>query len=316
MAHYCSGDATTPPGSGPPSLQGDVGERSTPAWLRCSSNSAPERPPCATAGPGCRAPPPPPERRAESYDSVLDLPAESVEPSPRDYCSGRDPSSRLDTFRLEAQESEGAESPPPPREGRPASPRSVMYDAAKRKYQEGHFQEALNYFIHVSDATEAGGRASYRHLQAYIERTVRSLKLQEDGIVDPSSAAGRALAAFMQAHVGVLDRVDANRYAAAMQRLGVDEVATLVDLPPAAVREIVCKAGMREGHAARLLAHVRRQSSLKLAWAFDGLPTLAPRGGLPGCLRGCLDVTKKAVQIKREAQRSIDEPSERREPKD
>jgi len=27
-------------------------------------------------------------------------------------------------------------------------------------------------------------------------------------------------------------------------------------------------------------------------------------------------VTKKAVQIKREAQRSIDEPSERREPKD
>jgi len=53
------------------------------------------------------------------------------------------------------------------------------------------------------------------------------------------------------------------------------------------------------------VAHVRRESSLRWAWAFDSLSGVVPRGGLPGCLAGCLDVTKKAAQLKREAQEAV-----------
>jgi len=45
-----------------------------------------------------------------------------------------------------------------------------------------------------------------------------ALKLQEDGMIDPSTPAGKALAAFMREHLGVRDRVDANRCAPATDR--------------------------------------------------------------------------------------------------
>jgi len=131
-----------------------------------------------------------------------------------------------------------------------------------------------------------------------------ALKLQEDGMIDPSTPAGKALAAFMREHLGVRDRVDANRYAASLLRLGVDEIETLAHLPPAAVHTIIERAEMRHGHAARLLAHVRASSELRLAWLCDGVSRALPRGGLPGCLRGCLalstQVTKQAAELRRE----------------
>ena len=103
--------------------------------------------------------------------------------------------------------------------------------------------------------------------------------------------------------------MDANRYASAMLRLGVDEVGTFVHLPPDTVRLLLEQIGMRQGHAARMVAHVRSHSHLRLAWALDGFSAVVPRGGVRGCLRGCLDLTKKAAQIRREAQRGMDGPS-------
>jgi hypothetical protein len=81
-------------------------------------------------------------------------------------------------------------------------------------------------------------------------------------------------------------------YAASFLRFGIDEIATrLIDLTPDAVRKLQDKVEMRPGHAARLVAHVRQHSALKLAWALDSLFAWVPRGGVPGCVRGCLDVT-------------------------
>lgn len=158
-------------------------------------------------------------------DSPALSPPRAIEVSPRlslrqSSPGPSEPSSRLETFRLELKESRAhAASPTEEVHGgaRPASPRCVMYDAAKRKYVEGKYNEALQYFTHVGDQMTADERARYRHLQTYLDRTVRSLRLQEDGILDPSSPAGRALANFLQARMrarpvrGHLAPLDARR---------------------------------------------------------------------------------------------------------
>lgn len=62
---------------------------------------------------------------------------------------------------------------------------------------------------------------------------------------------------------------------------------------------------MRQAHAARLLAHVRASSELRLSWLCDGVSRALPHGGLPGCLRGCLDLSKQAAELRREVSREV-----------
>jgi len=146
----------------------------------------------------------------------------------------------------------------------------------------------------VADHTSRDEGGGYRHLQTYLEASARGCKLQEDGMLEPSSPAAKQLVCFLQDHVGVLDRTDAKRYAARMVRLGVDEV-----------RELLDKVAMKDGHRARLLVHVRRGSAHRLAWACDSLThSFGPRGGVPACLRSCLGLSRRAVQLKRSMEES------------